>query len=240
MKRSFLLFVAAFVCLSAFSQDQVKKGENDYAVNVGIKGGFNSSMYFVDKFKIKDVTINEIQNNYKVGYFGSLFMRINIKKHFIQPEICYNISRSEIIFDKKGSQHPEVEPDYASINATIRTVEMPVLYGYNFIKSGPYEMYFFLGPKVKYVWKQKSKLRFNNFDQQGIEEELHPINVSAVVGVGVRISRILFDFRYDAGLYNISKNVTYENITSEGEEEKANIIFHRRNNLLSFSLGFIF
>lgn len=240
MKRRLLFFIAIVVYITTFSQDKVNKEESYYRVNVGIKGGFNSSMYFVDKFKIKDVTINEIQNNYKVGYFGSLFIRMNIKKHFIQPEICYNISKSEIVFDKKGSQHPEVEPDYASIDATIRTVEMPVLYGYNFIKSGPYEMYFFLGPKVKYVWKQKSKLKFSNFDQQGIEEELFPITVSAVAGVGVRISRFLFDFRYDIGLYNISRNVTYENITPDGEEEKNNIIFHRRNNILSFSLGFIF
>ena len=101
-------------------------------------------------------------------------------------------------------------------------------------------MHFFVGPNIKYVWQQKSKLRFNNFDQQGIEEDLYPINISAILGVGVRISRIIFDFRYDIGLYNISKSVTYENINQEGEEEKSNIIFNRRNNILSFSLGFIF
>ncbi len=239
MRKSILLFILFIFSSVAYSQNNMKK-EKDFLVNIGIKGGFNSSMYFVDKFKIKDVTIDEIQNNYKVGYFGSVFMRINMKKHFIQPELGYNVSRSEIIFDKKGSHHPDITPDYAGINATIRTIEFPVLYGYNFIKSGPYEMYFFVGPKLKYVWKQKSKMNFSNLDEQGVEEELYPINISAMVGVGVRISRILFDFRYDAGLYNISKKVSYENINSEGVEEKSNIIFNRRNNIMSFSLGFIF
>lgn len=239
MRKNVLLFILIMFSCTAYSQENVKK-DKDFHVNVGIKGGFNSSMYFVDKFKVKDVTINNIQNNYKVGYFGSIFMRINMKKHFIQPELCYNVSRSEIIFDKKGSQHPDITPDYASINATIRTIEFPILYGYNFIKSGPYEMYFFLGPKIKYVWKQKSKMRFGNLDEKGVEEELYPVNISAVVGVGVRIARILFDFRYDAGLYNISKNVSYENINNEGIEEKSKIIFNRRNNIMSFSLGFIF
>ncbi|RGN45744.1 MULTISPECIES: porin family protein [unclassified Bacteroides] len=240
MRKSLLLLIYLFVCLSSYSQNDPVNKEKNFHVNVGIKGGFNSSMYFVDKFKIKDVTIHEIQNNYRVGYFGSIFMRINMRRHFIQPEINYTISKSDIQFDKKGSQHPDIEPDYANISSTIRMVELPILYGYNFIKSGPYEMHFFVGPNIKYVWQQKSKLRFNNFDQQGIEEDLYPINISAILGVGVRISRIIFDFRYDIGLYNISKSVTYENINQEGEEEKSNIIFNRRNNILSFSLGFIF
>ena len=54
----------------------------------------------VSELKIKDVTIDEVQNNYKIGYFGALFMRINMKKHFIQPEVSYNVSKGEIVFDK--------------------------------------------------------------------------------------------------------------------------------------------
>lgn len=239
MKRALLFLITILIYLSIYAQENDKKKEGSL-VNFGLKGGFNSSMYFVDDFKIKDVTIDKIQNNYKVGYFGAMFLRINMKRHFLQPEVLYTVSKSEIVFDKKGSQHPEIEPDYASINATIRTVEFPMLYGYNFVKSGPYGMCFFIGPKVKYIWKQKSKLSFGNFDQKGIQEELHPLNISGVFGVGVTISRIFFDFRYEVGLHNISKDVTYDNINESGEEEISSIVFKRRNNILSFSLGVIF
>ena len=197
-------------------------------------------MYYIDEFKIKDITINEVQNNYKVGHFGAIFLRINMKKHFIEPELSYHVSKSEISFDKRGSQHPDIEPDYASAYSTIHTIEMPLLYGYNFIKEGPYGMAFFVGPKLKYILSSKSKLEFTNFDQKGINEKLYPVNMNVVAGVGVNISNIFFDFRYEVGLRNISKSVTYIESDSEGTEEVANIIFKRRSNLLSFSLGVIF
>lgn len=69
---------------------------NTKRVNFGIKAGFNSSMFMVAELKIKDVTIDQVQNNYKIGYFGALFMRINMKKHFIQPEVSYNVTKCEI------------------------------------------------------------------------------------------------------------------------------------------------
>lgn len=240
MKQGLILLIILLIGIPGFAQNEIAKEKESSHVRYGIKGGFNSSMYFVDKFVIKDVTIDKIQNNYKIGYFGSFFMQINMKRHFIQPELSYATSKSEIEFDKKGSQHPDIEPDYATIGATIHTGELAVLYGYNFTLSGPYSMCFFVGPKAKYVWQQKSKPKFKNFDQKGIQEELYPINMDAVVGVGVRISRIFFDFRYEAGLHNISKSVTYENINEDGQEQISNIIFKRRNNILSFSLGLIF
>lgn len=241
MKQIILLFITVFICLSGFAQNgESGKKEKSSSVKFGFKGGFNSSLYIVNKFVIKDVTIDNIQNNYKVGYFGSLFMQINMKRHFIQPEISYAVGKSEIMFDKKGSQHPDITPDYASIGATIHTAELAALYGYNFTLSGPYSMCFFVGPKVKYVWNDKCELDFVNFDQSNIEEKLYPINFSAVVGVGVKVSRIFFDFRYEAGVHNISKAVTYESVDAEGEVETSNIIFKRRNNILSFSLGFLF
>ena len=181
-----------------YNADRVDR-PNTKKINIGIKAGFNSSMFMVSELKIKDVTIDEVQNNYKIGYFGALFMRINMKKHFIQPEVSYNVSKCEITFDKLGSQHPAIEPDYASHN----------------------------------------EITFKNFDQKGIHEKLYPFNVSAMIGVGVNISRIFFDFRYEQGIGNISKSIIYDNINSDGSTGVSNIIFRRRDSALSFSLGFI-
>lgn len=233
-----LLFLAAGIV--ALGQPPNSKGSTEHLINVGLKGGFNSSMYFVDQFKLTDVTIDEVQNNYKVGYFGALFLRMNLRKHFLQPEFHYTVSRSEIMFDKRGSQHPEVEPDYATVDATVHSLEIPVLYGYNFVKRPPYSMFVFVGPKFKYVWDKKSKLEFGNFQQSGITETLYPFNVSCVAGVGLAISNIFFDFSYEFGLHNISKRITYDSIDEAGEEQQADIIFKRRNNIISFSMGLIF
>ena len=221
-----------------YNADRVDR-PNTKKINIGIKAGFNSSMFMVSELKIKDVTINEVQNNYKIGYFGALFMRINMKKHFIQPEVSYNVSKGEITFDKLGSQHPAIEPDYASVQSVLHSVDFPVLYGYNVVKKGPYGMSIFADPKLRYLWGKHNEITFKNFDQKGIHEKLYPFNVSAVIGVGVNISRIFFDFRYEQGIGNISKSIIYDNINSDGSTGVSNIIFRRRDSALSFSLGFI-
>ncbi|MEG1563383.1 MAG: porin family protein [Bacteroides sp.] len=245
MKRALLLLLliaCLFPCSLAAQRDSQEKivRPNTRKVNFGIKAGFNSSMFLVSDFKIKDVTIDEIQNKYLLGYFGALFMRINMKKHFLQPEISYNISKCEITFDKLGSQHPDIEPDYASVHSTIHSIDFPLLYGYNIVKQGPYGMSIFAGPKLRYLWNKQNRISFENFDQKGINEELNPFNVSAVIGVAVNISRIFFDFRYEQGLRNISKSVTYDSINPDGSTGVSEILFRRRDNVLSFSLGVIF
>ena len=47
-------------------------------VNFGFKGGFTSSLFLVSQFSVNGVPIDEVQNNYQIGYFGSLFMRIQL------------------------------------------------------------------------------------------------------------------------------------------------------------------
>ena len=240
-KITFLCLLAA-TC-NAFGKDRNTDkvdSPNTKKINFGIKAGFNSSMFMVSELKIKDVTIDEVQNNYKIGYFGALFIRLNMKKHFIQPEVSYNVTKCEITFDKLGSQHPDIAPDYASVESVLHSIDVPILYGYNIVKKGPYGMSIFGGPKLRYLWGKQNEITFINFDQKGIHEKLHPFNASIVMGVGVNISRIFFDFRYELGIDNISKSITYDNINSDGTTGVSNIIFQRRDSALSFSFGFIF
>ena len=148
-------------------------------------------------------------------------------------------SKGEITFDKLGSQHPAIEPDYASVQSVLHSIDFPVLYGYNVVKKGPYGMSIFAGPKLRYLWGKQNEITFTNFDQKGIHEKLYPLNVSVVIGVGVNISRIFFDFRYEQGIGNISKSIVYDNINSDGSTGVSPIIFRRRDSALSFSFGFI-
>ena len=92
---------------------------------------------------------------------------------------------------------------------------------------------------AKIVTYKQNEITFTNFDQKGIHEKLYPLNVSVVIGVGVNISRIFFDFRYEQGIGNISKSIVYDNINSDGSTGVSPIIFRRRDSALSFSFGFI-
>lgn len=222
------------------------KTRHDRIVNFGAKSGFTASLFLVSNFNVNGVAITEVQNNYKIGYFGSLFMRINADRHFLQPEISYSVNRCNITFEKTLPDDAPAGtiPKEASITSSIHSIDIPVIYGYNFIKEGPYSLAVFCGPKIRCIWDQKSKVTFDNFDQQNVKEKLRPINLSITTGVAVTISRVFFDFRYDIGLHNISKNVTYGvdadgDITTEAADNNE-IRFHRRDNVLSFSLGIFF
>ena len=134
MGRRWLLFG---VCLLAFStamwgQLPVVPGtdkpehpqhthRHDRRVNFGIKGGFTSSLFLVSDLVLNGTVIDEVQNNYKIGYFGSFFMRINFKRHFLQPELSYTINRCNITFEKPLPEDaPESSiPEMASITSSI-------------------------------------------------------------------------------------------------------------------------
>lgn len=235
MRRRWLLFGIYLLACTTFTWGQlpVVPGteeperpqhvhRHDRRVNFGIKGGFTSSLFLVSDLVLNGTVINEVQNNYKIGYFGSFFMRINFKRHFLQPEFSYTINRCNITFEKPlPDDAPESStPEMASITSSIHSFEIPVIYGYNIIKEGPYSLAVFGGPKIRYIWDKKSKVTFENFDQRDIKEELYPLNVSLTAGVAVTISRIFFDFRYDIGLHNISKRISYKPIYDESAGEE--------------------
>ena len=226
--------------------DSIASGEPQHVVNFGFKGGFTASLFLVSDFSINGERIDEVQNNYKIGYFASFFMRINFERHFLQPEISYTINRCNITFMRPPIENMEedVPPQEAGITYSIHSIDIPVIYGYHIIKEGPYGLAIFMGPKFRYIWDKKSEVTFENFNLDNIHEELYPLNLNLTVGVSVNISRIFFDFRYDIGLHNISKKITYTlpeatPPTGEGLPDRE-IRFHRRDNVLSFSLGVFF
>ncbi|WP_300694587.1 porin family protein [uncultured Bacteroides sp.] len=251
MSNALRFFILCLLCFPAILRGQssyvsgietkesfVKKHPHDRPVNFGIKGGFTSSLFLVSNLTLNDVTINEVQNNYKIGYFGSLFMRINFDRHFLQPEISYNINRCNITFERPTAD--DVPMEMSSITSSIHSIDIPVIYGYSVVKETPYGLAVFGGPKLRYIWNKKSKLTFENFEQQDIAEELRPLNISFTLGVAVTISRIFFDFRYDIGLHNISRKVIYDYTRYEENSSTNKIRFHRRDNVLSCSLGIFF
>ena len=239
MKKLLLLIALLLLTLSVPVRGEKKGLQEEPKINVGIKGGFNSSMYFTSRLELDGERMEDVQNNYKVGYFAALFFRVHMKRHFIQPEIMYNVYKGEIAFNKNQNNENTL-PEFAKLNSTIHSLELPILYCYSFVKSRPYGMALFIGPKLEYVWKHKTDEEFEGFGHSGIKEELRPINISSVIGLGVNIANIFFDFRYEIGLTNISKSITYEkNIDGVIFQEKG-IFINRHRNVLCFSLGVIF
>lgn len=148
MKR--IITTAITIACLVFSMN-IQAQEKPKKINWGMKCGFNSSMFFIKQLLLNETTIDQLQNNYKLGYSGSVFARFNLKKHFIQTEAEYMVSKSEIQFDKNIMLNLEGDPDYAYINSKISSIDFSVLYGYNFIKESIFVMNVFAGPDRKSV-----------------------------------------------------------------------------------------
>ena len=136
--------------------------------------------------------------------------------------------------------------DYVCMGATQgitylnATSDIPVIYGYNIIKEGPYSLAVFGGPKIRCIWDRKSEVTFDNFNLENMEEELYPFNLNLTLGVAITISRIFFDFRYEVGLHNVTRKITYDPNTTEEPYNQHTMDIKRRLNVLSFSVGVIF
>ena len=209
-------------------------------MSIGIKAGFNSSMFFSDELSIGGEKIEDLQNNYKVGYFAALFCRFNLKEHhFLQTELSYNVSKGSVSIPNTLA-NSELIPDNALIKSMITSFDLPILYGYKFVDVPPYGMAFFMGPKIAYIWDKQTKNEFSDFYQQEIHERFRPWAYSAVGGLAVNVSNIFFDFRYEIGLNNMTKDITYNQTLTESPYNEKKISIKRRRNLLSFSVGVIF
>lgn len=228
-------------------EEQEKDGDTaqrkEKVVNFGLKGGFTSSLFLVNDLSMGSVSIDEFQNKYRIGYFVSLFLRINFGHYFLQPEASYNVNRSSLtfIFPENVNTSTATAGQEVFIETDIHSFDVPILFGWNIIKEHPYSLAIVGGPKLRYIWGKKSKTNFNNLSRQQISEQLRPFNLGLSVGVAVTIHPVFFDCRYDIGLNNISKRVVYEfpeGATAAGNEP--HIRFAHRDNVLSFSLGILF
>ena len=237
----YILFAFISVCsINMHAQGNMQKTKKKQKVSIGMKGGFNSTMMFINDFSYGDQEITDIENNYKVGYTATLFSRINFKKsHFIQPEISYVVSHGSISMSNLHG-NAAILKDNAIVKTKISSLEVPILYGYKFIDSYPYGMSFFLGPKIAWTIKKQTSCEYSGFYQENIVETINPFNYSAVIGLGVNISNIFFDFRYEIGCNNITKSVEYDKgATIEPYNEKE-LTMKKQKNVLGFSVGFIF
>lgn len=233
-----LLFAGSASALA--EPDNVKMANSKHStVSFGVKGGFNSTMLFVDVLNIGGIKVSNPQNNYKVGYFASAFMRINIKKHFIQPEASFNVNRASV-YTRAQQDTQNILPGYALIKSKIISFDFPLLYGYKFVDKHPYGMALFVGPKVAWTWDKHTKINYLGFYQKNIEEDLKPLNYSAVFGLAVNVSNIFCDFRYEIGLNNISNSIIFNEQATPAPHNDKEIVFKRRRNVLSFSVGVIF
>ena len=53
----------------ADAQADKKKRKTETSINFGAKGGFTASLFLVSDLSINGTHVEQVQNNYKIGYF---------------------------------------------------------------------------------------------------------------------------------------------------------------------------
>ncbi len=233
MKRSLSLLLLVLISASTFAQKRAP-----IHVNFGVKTGFSSTIYEIQELIVAHQPINEYMVHSEISSFYTGFARFNIKRHYLQTEISYNISNYTLSFDSDQWLLGSPTADQSAISTRIIGLEIPFYYGYHFMQESSYGMSFFIGPKAKLILTDYSRHKFDKMPYTNIEESIYPVNFSLMVGIGISISPVFFDFSFEYGLHNISRGFTATD--TDGLVTTDALIFNRRKNVLSFSIGFMF
>lgn len=222
-----LFFLSITFCTHAQENMGIK-------VNGGAKVGFQAVTYSNPNFCITGYEFNRntIQSN-KIGYTFSPFMRLTLKRVYVQGETSLGITRHSFDFKSLDEENSTLLANQTEYNLKTLCLQVPIVIGYNFIQEDKYVMSIFTGPKTKFVFTAHDEQEFKHFKYGQMEEVLKKICYYWDIGLGVKIGNVFFDFTYDIGITKVS-----EYIISRSENLK--FTSERRDNILSFSVGMMF
>lgn len=229
MRCLIIALIAAFPFLT-YAQDKGK-----VRFNAGVKAGFQAVTYNDPEFDIDGYKFdtNNIQSN-KIGYAFSAFARITKNKYFLQTEATFGITNHSFDFrDEQANSDGNFIPNNTVYDLRTYCIQVPILFGYNIVERGRYGLSIFTGPRTKFILMSLSQQNFKHFRYEKLEEVLNDKTYYWEVGLGIKISRVFLDITFDAGLNKVASHIISH---SDGKIFTSS----RRDNILSFSVGFIF
>lgn len=231
-----------FLLFGLTIQAQSLSAINEKVFNFGATVGFSSSLPVINSITVNEYKMENIRVEYKVGYLASAFCRINFDRFFIQPSFSWVYSENEIHFsapqlNEPGNPEETTEFPMRQLDVKVRSLEAPVLIGYNVVKQDAYALSVMAGPKFKYNYKVSYSSVYKDSPFE-FESDSTPYGISFAMGVGVSIWRLFFDFVYEFGLNQVESDFKNPNEHLPLPDTKLQI--DKRTNVMSFSLGFLF
>ena len=186
MKKLILIAVASFFLVQV---------SNAQLFNYGIKGGIGfSSLKINDLINISDGSdvYDLITGDGVMGYHLGVQTRIKIAMIYIQPELYWNAGGGTVeqIMDGGATEVLKVK---------FNRMDLPILVG---AKLGPIRLS--IGPVGSYVISESNDGSTADFDYQLY---LSSMNWGWQGGIGVDLSKLSLDVRYEGSLSNLSDSV---------------------------------
>ena len=132
---------------------------------------------------IKDNTSEFESGDARYSYHGGVFARIKIAGFYLQPEAYFNAVRGEYI-----NPNPAVPDQDQTIEFNRNKIDMPILFGW---KMGPFRIN--AGPVASF--------NLNDENDASIEEYKNAV-FAYQAGIGLDISKLIIDLRYEGNLSN--------------------------------------
>ena len=161
---------------------------NAQLVTFGLKAGVNTT---TDVFKNVSLTNDEgkgydiINNKAKVGFLAGAYARVSILGFFVQPELYYAQSSTEITLQEIGTTTVSKEVN------KLNTLNIPILFG---TKFGPLRVN--AGPVATIILSNTNIV--DNIS--GLDQDMDKANWGLQAGIGLDISMISLDARYETSI----------------------------------------
>ena len=198
MKKLFISIIIISFSSGVFAQ---------MPITFGPKVGMNISKLTT---QIKNVT--QLENSNIYGVNAGLFLRISIKKFYIQPEVYFSMKGGKMNYIDSLIQRNK--------SIKLNTVDIPLLIGLKAFDAKIFNLRIMAGPVLSIPLNKTVSETFN--PSHSINESSFKNSLWAIqAGIGLDLFMFTFDFRYEWGLTKIY--------------DKNDIRF--KNNLFYLSLG---
>lgn len=158
-------------------------------ISLGLHAGLVSTK--MDS-KIPDAsTIKDKADN---GMMLGAFLRVNLNKWYLQPELNYVSRKSEVVVEGVG------------FDVKTKSLDIPVLLGYKLVKLPAFKLRAFAGPVASFNIDDSFKSTLMTVD-----EDFKSAVWNAKVGAGVDVWKLTFDVDYEFGLSDVSSEFLKKN-----------------------------
>ena len=158
-------------------------------ISLGLHAGLVSTKMdseIPDASTIKDKADN--------GMMLGAFLRVNLNKWYLQPELNYVSRKSEVVVEGVG------------FDVKTKSLDIPVLLGYKLVKLPAFKLRAFAGPVASFNIDDSFKSTLMTVD-----EDFKSAVWNAKVGAGVDVWKLTFDVDYEFGLSDVSSEFLKKN-----------------------------
>lgn len=200
MRKLLLIAIVCMFSASAFAQ-----------VSSPVSLGFHAGLVSTKMDLAGKTTLSDIKESSENGMMLGAFLRVNLKKWYLQPELNYVSRKAQVGATVEGMTLP------VTGEVKLKSLDIPMLLGYNVVKLPMFKLRTFAGPVASF---QLNDSFFDKVNELTDNPDLKSTVWNAKVGAGVDVWKLTLDLDYEFGLTDVSSE------------------FLKKNKMFNVTLGF--